>query len=65
MMKDPHAFPLTCPNCGAVGITLDDPLVEESIVKCSNCECSRGTLRGLREGVARADAQQKSKSRLD
>jgi len=44
-------FQMVCGNCGSLSVKIDDPekACRETIIYCSNCGASRGTMGALRD----------------
>jgi hypothetical protein len=58
VMNNDAEFQMVCRDCGTLGIRIESPVdaSPETVVRCSNCGTSRGTMGALRELAARLQA---------
>src|ERR1700743_1160585 len=51
-------FQMVCRDCGTLGIKIESPVdaSPETVVRCSNCDVSRGTIGALRDLATRLQA---------
>jgi hypothetical protein len=62
IMNSDVGFQLVCRDCGALGIKIESPgdASPETVVRCSNCGNSRGSIGALRELATRLQALSRS-----
>jgi hypothetical protein len=61
-MNNEVEFQMVCRDCGTLGIKIESPVdaSPETVVRCSNCGTSRGTMGALRDLAARLQAMGRS-----